>query len=502
MKPLNAFLSTCVFSAFLCSGASAEISANCQQYTDCDSLVACELYAEVEKALSNMPTDYNGAAARAASYLSKCANYPDKFKHNIDIIVSDNPQVRVTIDWSAVHKRMVGGDHADIASGDTELITYIVNEVFGPDTKAQETFFTDLATKYIVANKADQTARLDDAFVIDFLGTGDNFNKYKTTLFALTGTDKDEQLGIDVTWDDVLVEISNVLDTTMAKRGALVCENNRSWQASIDVVGWGATIAATIATFFAGGAGGAAVTAGRAAIGVGLKTAAQGIAKVGGKAAAKSISKAGGKKLARSAIKLGLKNDMRGYATYKGQGVLKTGTKKYVKTLGQNLKTKKTLIAGAGAAVYQIGGSYAQNSTSATLYGLVESDLTKDYVNCRDLDHNEGCYTVCGDDGAGTDDLNTKALKPVLGKTYCVNEKDYALYEITSNGGRGNPLLMTTEQWNDVKARISSLVKDQGKCDWNEDDIDMYVGYYMYDPDTLEISDSNLIIDDIIRLDD
>ena len=109
MKPLNAFLSTCVFSAFLCSGASAEISANCQQYTDCDSLVACELYAEVEKALSNMPTDYNGAAARAASYLSKCANYPDKFKHNIDIIVSDNPQVRITIDWSAVHKRMAGG---------------------------------------------------------------------------------------------------------------------------------------------------------------------------------------------------------------------------------------------------------------------------------------------------------------------------------------------------------------------------------------------------------
>ena len=417
-------------------------------------------------------------------------------------MLSDAPAIRMTIDWSTVRARMRGGPQAGFTDSDQQLLLYIVNQVFGPDTKAQETFFTDLAAAYIAANKSDATARLDDAFVINFLGTGNNFEKHKSALLDLAGTDKDDELGIDVTWDDVLIEISNIQDTTNKMHGALVCENNRSWQASIDVVGWGATIAATIATFFAGGAGGAAVTAGRAAIGVGLKTAAQGIAKVGGKAAAKSISKAGGKKLARSAIKLGLKNDMRGYATYKGQGVLKTGTKKYVKTLGQNLKTKKTLIAGAGAAVYQIGGSYAKNSTSATLYGLVESDLTKDYVNCRDLDHNEGCYTVCGDDGAGTDDLNTKALKPVLGKTYCVNEKDYALYEITSNGGRGNPLLMTTQQWKDVKARISSLVKDQGKCDWNEDDIDMYVGYYMYDPDTLEISDSNLIIDDIIRLDD
>lgn len=502
MKRLNAFLSVCAFSAFLCSGAHAEISTGCQQYTDCDALVACELYTEVEKALSNMNTDYNGAVARAANYLSKCANYPDKFKHNIDVTVSDNPQVRITIDWSAVRKRMTGGDHAEVVSGDTELIAYIVNEVFGPDTKAQEVFFTDLATKYVAANKADPTARLNDAFVVDFLGTGDNFNKYKAALVDLTGTDKDDELGIDVTWDDVLVEISNVLDTTMAKRGALVCENDRSWQVSIDVVGWAATIAATVVTFFAGGAGGAAVTAGRAAIGVGLRAAAKGMAKVGGKAAAKSLTKAGGKKLARSAIKLGLKKDMRGYVKYKGEKVLKTGAKKYIKTLGKNLKTKKALIAGAGAAVYQIGGSYAKNSTSATLYGLVESDLTKDYVNCRDLDHNEGCYTVCGDDSAGTDDLNTKALKPVLGKTYCVNEKDYALYEITSNGGRGKPLLMTTQQWDQIKSRISSSIKDQGKCDWNEDDIDMYVGYYMYDPDTLEISDSNLVIDDIIRLDD
>lgn len=505
MNLLKKIFSVLVFSVFLCTGVRADdVSADCKQYTDCDALVACELYTEVERALSGMNTDYNGAVARAAKSLPNCANYPDKFKNNIDVVVSDAPQVRLTIDWSVVRQRMnetQSGDTTATASADAELISYIVYQVFGPDNKAQEAFFTALATAYIAANKADQTARLNDAFVIDFLGNGNNLEKYKSGLIGLTGTDKDTQLGIDVTWDDVLITVSDVLDTATAPRGALVCENNRSWQMGIDLVGWAATIVAAVLTFYSGGAGGVAVASGRAAVGAGLRAAAKGIAKIGGKATAKQVAKKGSKQLARSAIKLGLKKDMRGWAKYKGKGVLKTGVKKYVKAVGANLKTKRAILANAGAAVYLIGGTVASNTAAGTIYGLVESELSKDYVNCQDLDHNEGCYTVCGD-GKGTDDLNTKALKPVLGKTYCVNEKDYALYEITSSGGRGKPLRMTQAQWKTIKQKINSSVKDRGNCDYNEDDIDMYVGFFMHDPDTLEASDQTLIIEDIIRLDD
>ena len=39
-------------------------------------------------------------------------------------------------------------------------------------------------------------------------------------------------------------------------------------------------------------------------------------------------------------------------------------------------------------------------------------------------------------------------------------------------------------------------------CDWNEDDIDMYFGTFIYDPDTLEISEEGMLIHDAIRLDD
>lgn len=505
MNLLKKIFSVLVFSVFLCTGVRADdVSADCKQYTDCDALVACELYTEVERALSGMNTDYNGAVARAAKSLPNCANYPDKFKNNIDVVVSDAPQVRLTIDWSVVRQRMnetQSGDTTTTASADAELISYIVYQVFGPDNKAQEAFFTALAKAYIAANKADQTARLNDAFVIDFLGKGNNLDKYKSGLIGLTGTDKDTQLGIDVTWDDVLITVSDVLDTATAPRGALVCENNRSWQMGIDLVGWAATIVAAVLTFYSGGAGGVAVASGRAAVGAGLRAAAKGIAKFGGKATAKQVAKKGSKQLARSAIKLGLKKDMRGWAKYKGKGVLKTGVKKYVKAVGANLKTKRAILANAGAAVYLIGGTVASNTAAGTIYGLVESELSKDYVNCQDLDHNEGCYTVCGD-GKGTDDLNTKALKPVLGKTYCVNEKDYALYEITSSGGRGKPLRMTQAQWKTIKQKINSSVKDRGNCDYNEDDIDMYVGFFMHDPDTLEASDQTLIIEDIIRLDD
>ena len=99
--------------------------------------------------------------------------------------------------------------------------------------------------------------------------------------------------------------------------------------------------------------------------------------------------------------------------------------------------------------------------------------------------------------------MNTKVFNPILGKSYCVNEADYALYEINPDGSRGDVLIMEKSQWDAVKNAINTSVKDTGNCDWNEDDIDIYAGFYMYDPDTLEIStDKAMAIDDAIRIDE
>lgn len=500
MKFLKVTFFAFLFSAFTAIGANAAVNAECQSLTDCDELVACELVYEIENALAGLPADYNRAAANAVSYRNACKNYPNEFKGDINQVISENPKITLKIEWATVKRLMLGGPDNGLTAEDLKAVEHIVN-VFGPDTEGQRKFFEALATAYVKADKADPNVTLDDAFVLNFLGEEDNFAKYRFIVRDLTGETKDTELGIDVSWDDVLVEISSVLDKVEQKKGALVCENNRSYQVGIEVIGWVATAVAAVATFYAGGAGGAGVAAGRAALGVGLKAAAKGVAKVGGKAAAKSISKAGSKQLAKSAVKQGLKANMRGWANYAGKGVLKSGVKNFTKAVGVNLGKKKTKLAVAGALIYQFGSVAGANSGVKTFYSLVESGLDKDIVNCQDLDKNEGCYTVCGY-GNGDDDLNTKALNPVLGKNYCVSEQDYALYEITPQGTQGTLLIFDGDKWGKISRLIKTKVQDQGKCDWNEDDIDMYVGFFMYDPDTLEISDKDMIIDDYIRLDD
>lgn len=511
----------------LCDMGYAAVSPDCEKYTDCDMLVACELTLQVENAISELATDYNGAVASAISSKPECASYPDKFKKNIDVIINENPEIKLVIDWDSVRKIVRLGSHADLTQYDIELITAIVDGVFGPDTEAQHKFFEDMAIAYVRAFKSNTELYLDDAFVLDFLGTGDNINKYSSPLRELTGDDIAEletdygMMKIDVSWDDILIEVSNILDKTNRKRGAIVCENNRSYQMGIDIAGWVVTVVAAVATFYAGGAGGAAVGAGRAALGSGLKATAKGLAKVGAKGAAKKISKAGSKQLAKGAISIGMKQKgvggglFRGWANYAGKGVLKTGTKKFVKQVGKNLTNKWTLLGAASAAIWGVGSAASNSSKGSKFYSYLNSDLDKSFMNCQDLDHNEGCYTVCGDGKGESDYLNKYALKPVLGKTYCVNPSDYALYEIKSDGSRGDLLLYDNEHHDEIVKKIKSSVVDKAwggwydwewypykGCDWNEDDIDMYFGFFIYDPDTLEITKEAMVIDDAIRLDD
>ena len=502
-----------ICATFCCIGASvAAISSECEKYTDCDMLVACELTLQIENAIAGLATDYEGAVANAANYLTACANYPDSFKNNIDAVIHENPQIKLTINWDNVRKRMRNGEQANFDGSDLELVNLIV-DFLGPDTQAQKLFFTALATAYVNADKNDPSVLLDDAFVLDFLGQGDNLNKYKSALITLTGESFSEELGIDVSWDEILIAISEIMDQTNPKRGAIVCENNRSIQVGIDIVGWIATAAAAIATFYAGGAGGAGVAAGKAAIGQGLKAAAKGLTKVGVKGVSKKLSKEGGRQLAKAAMKMGLKANMRGFANYAGKGVLKTGIKTFVKEAGKNLAKKWTKIAVANAVIYQLGKGAAKatgggklNSALSTIYSLVSSDLDKTLLNCQDLDHNEGCYSVCGD-GFEDDYLNRYVFKPMFGKSYCVNPDDYALHEINPDGSRGKLLIFDASKQEQIISTIKSKVYDKSDsmkfgCDWNEDDIDMYFGSFIYDPDTLEISDEGMMILDATRLDD
>ena len=382
---------------------------------------------------------------------------------------------------------------------DTAKAVQIIVDFLGPDTEQQKQFFTALAISYIKANDKDNNVLLDDAFVLDFLGTDNNFETYRLAVRDLTGKAENEELGISIDWDNVITQISIVLDKVQQKRGIIVCENNRSYEVGIDVV---VTAVAAIATFYTGGAGAVAATAGRAALGASLKAAAKAAAKVGAKSVAKKMSKAGGKQLAKQAVKLGLKANMRGWNNYAGKGVLKTGVQNFAQATGANLKNKWKLLAAAGGTFWALdGGKVIAGTGAGTGYSLISSDLDKEYLNCQDLDHNEGCYTVCGDTG-GNDDLNTKVFQPILGKKYCVNPKDYALYEMNSNGSAGTIMTVDGNKKAQIFKTIKQSVVDQGKCDSNEDDIDLYVGFYVYDPDTLEINKEAIVIDDAVRLDD
>jgi len=285
---------------------------------------------------------------------------------------------------------------------------------------------------------------------------------------------------------------------------------------------WVGTVIAAVASF---GSGGVAAASGRAALGTGLKALAKGVSAIGLKSAGKSLSKTGGKQIVKGAVKAGLKKNMTGWTL---PAVQKKAARDIAKKAGENLATKRGMLLATGAVtgtIYETVGSsaIASNQTpvkkdfsskaAGVLYSWIESGESIEIINCQDLDYGEGCYAVCGHDKPD-DDLNTKVFKPILGHNYCVSEKDFTLYDMET----GKPLMMDSAQYVKVTQKIRSDVAEKGKvrdawktitnqkggrhgCDWNEDDIDMYFGSYIYDPDTFEPS-SNMIIEEVIRVDD
>jgi hypothetical protein len=399
---------------------------------------------------------------------------------------------------------------ANPSASDADVIAAIVT-FLNPQNNNEKTFFTDLATDFVSKAAKDDNLIMDNSFVYNFLSEKDKeLKKYEKALITVSGTAQSEELRIDIDWDEVKINISTLFDSLFRRRGALICENNRSYQIGLDTALWVATAAAAIASF---GAGGVAAASGRAALGAGLKALAKGAAKVGLKSAAKSLSKTGGKQIVKGAVKAGLKKNMKGWAL---PAVQKKAARNIAKKAGQNLITKRGILLASGAVagtIYLTGKESSSSNAVGTLYSLVESGVSTEIINCQDLDYGEGCYAVCGHDKPD-DDLNTKVFKPILGHNYCVSETDYTLYDMETK----KPLMMTNDQYEKVTKKIRSDVVDQGVmqdkwksltnqkggrhgCDWNEDDIDMYFGSYIYDPDDMTPS-KEMIIEEVIRIDD
>ncbi len=145
----------------------------------------------------------------------------------------------------------------------------------------------------------------------------------------------------------------------------------------------------------------------------------------------------------------------------------------------------------------------------AAVYSFLTSELNPKIMNCTDTDAGEGCYLSCTKDplGSPTDDLNTKVFRPVFGQNLCVDENsNYALRVINRDGlpVPGDIFKANQTLWDRAKAIIVKDVVDRGNCDWNEDDIDMYIGVPLYDAGTLMPTGNGAtsIIIDAIRPDD
>ena len=337
----------------------------------------------------------------------------------------------------------------NFTSKEQRLAASEIVKLLQPENEAQKEFFTALAAEYTAEKSKNSSLMLNGQFIFDFFSSDANrINTFKNGLQNLANKQPVKTGDIDINWIETMEIVSTVLDDSKKRYGAMVCENNRSYQAGIDAVLWGTTVVSAVATFWAGGAGGAASAA----------------AVTGVKATVKAAVK--------GAIKAGIK-----YAA----------------------------LAAAGAIIIKTKGTYAANDVSPSdfakssagfIYSLVDSEPRTDIINCQGLDLNEKCYSPCNQAGDKTqDELNKQVLYPVMGKNYCVGAADYTLYEINTR----TPLMMTPEQYNAVKNNLPKI-QDKGGCDWNEDDIDMFIGSYLYDPNTFEPS-THLLIEEVIRLD-
>lgn len=362
---------------------------------------------------------------------------------------------------------------------------------------------------------------------------------------------EDDDLIINVNWDYVVEEVAAALTVTSNARQLFICENDRSIQAGIDTALWAATIVAAVFSFGTAGVAGTAIKEGvkqgvkgiiKLGVKQGLKTASKAASKEAAKKAAVATAQQTAKKTAVDASKKALQNTLVSQTKnkLKSNGKKRVTNKMIKKEIEKGIANKSINSTSGRKAISLLDDAIAKQSALKTagqasasqalkkalttfaistpiallsgfgaVYSYLESDLDTTVMNCTDTDAGENCYLSCTKDSttAPTDDLNTKVFKPTFGKTLCIDENNnYALREINTQGipTPGKIFLTTQDKWEKAKRLIVSNVQDQGNCDWNEDDIDMYIGVPLYDSSTLEPTENGsqgLLIDGI-RIDD
>ena len=392
-----------------------------------------------------------------------------------------------------------------------------------PSVDLVREFYTGLVTDFIDKFDATDLSQLDEDFVVDYLTTGNNFERYRYVVMNETGLIQVSPEGfgaevgepvamIDFCWSDVKAALAIALnENANARTGILMCENHRFGQAGVDI---GITVVTAAAAFFGAGFGGAAVQSGVVIGKMALKTAARHAIAFLTINATKRAAKKTAAKIAGQAFK----SLLTGIGKNVGKAMLtrsllkitiQAGGKKLgrsVVKVGASFLIRRALaaVAASGMYVYQID---RKANALSTAISMIDSSINTSYVNCADTDIvGNGCYPVCGSSQSVDDAMiNAVVFFPALRKRVCVGDKHsdepYVVFEVRNDGTK-IPLIMTDAETAKVKSYLTKdNIIDKGKCNMNRDDVDMYFGLYFYDPATFQINSNYMGLTDAKRID-
>lgn len=374
-----------------------------------------------------------------------------------------------------------------------------------PSFAACEDLFTDFLVSGIEWDGENEKMRLltTDQEVIDFFVK--NFDQCRS--FLVSKGDKEfefsfdnQQIEADVlfSWQQIREAVAALKSADPTDHAVKVCENNRSYQVGLDVVLWTATAISAAATFWAGGTGGAVTATITQSAKVAAKAAAKQAITRAARTVASQTARSAAKKAAIQAVK-------------KAQVEL---LKKSIKAAMSTKLARYGIKPGVAVAITYFGGQSVASVVLGKTYSLLESGLTKDYVNCQDLDTStkkwggsEFCYRVCGENALSKkpDSLNKYVMTPMFKKTYCIDRKDFGLYEMNPNGSAGKLFTYGDPNiWAKIKAKIVKEIQNKKGCDWSSDDVDVYTGFLMYSSKTLSPTegDGGMQVLDTLRIDD
>jgi hypothetical protein len=357
-------------------------------------------------------------------------------------------------------------------------------------------------------------------FIDFFVGNIDICKDFLIRKQGLLNVDNAKLGQIRLNWSVLRDSVAGILADANDSRVLFVCENHRALQVGIDVGLW---VGTAVATFFTAGAGGPALAAGKTAFQAGLKTGVKAAIKQSITAGARAYASRGlAHGLSQGAIRTAAAGQVGGKIGLKtflwtGAEALKHIPAGQVANLGMISVAKSWLWAGGKAATPYLTKRFLTEKISSNarpsnkggaasfVYSLVDSKFSADVMNCQDTDKLlNGCYSTCdrNDLGAPKDSLNNLVIRPMYDVSVCVDRDTFVLHEI-ENGQKGPAFLRVIDgEWPALQNKIKANIQDKNGCNWNEDDIDLYIGKPIVNADTLTIEPAAAVIDAGIRLDE